>query len=492
MSNYEIIPQQIGNGFLGKVYQIISVESPQNKLIIKIFDSKDREHYYQEKEFLSKFIGTEYIINLKTCDIRLENSNVFVHNSTYLLFDYLQHGNLSQYLLYMENYPDISEEFVKLFCYKLLKALKIIHFNNICHNKLDILNIMLDNEFNPVIIHFSEAYMVSNNNFRKDFEGLANILAILMTQGKFLYCKFNKSKKYFEITDNNKRQYEDSKFWILLNTKIPPKFIEFFNALIKTKNVNIDDLFNHGWLSGLNDINFRNKIESKSKIYFQKRYQDLLELKKVESFIKVDFNSILNEPNNYNNSLFNDKFNKGESNNDEFIYNLKIKKIENEPKGVLFDYIEIITNNNYLDKNNNIPVNFMIQYQNIIESTFSDNIKIKYSDKYLSYTISFEENKNNEIIEDDDANKNNKGEESNDNDSSIKDNNISNDEDEDEDLIINVELLEYNKENNIDDIYNDKYYLMFNYIQGEIYEYYLILKQLKDLAKDLLNKRKND
>ena len=81
---------------------------------------------------------------------------------------------------------------------------------------------------------------------------------------------------------------------------------------------------------------------------------------------------------------------------------------------------------------------------------------------------------------------------SNDNDSSIKDNNISNDEDEDEDLIINVELLEYNKENNIDDIYNDKYYLMFNYIQGEIYEYYLILKQLKDLAKDLLNKRKND
>ena len=98
-----------------------------NKLIIKIFDSKDRDHYNQEKEFLSKFIGTEYIINLKTFDIRIENSNVFVHNSTYLLFDYLQHGNLSQYLLYMENYPDISEEFVKLFN-KYMKKPELLEF----------------------------------------------------------------------------------------------------------------------------------------------------------------------------------------------------------------------------------------------------------------------------------------------------------------------------------------------------------------------------
>ena len=504
MSNYAIISEQIGNGFIGKVYLIQCREKPHNKLIIKVFNSDDVGCYDKEKEILLKFTNTDYIIKLKTYEIILDNSPVLGYNSRYLLFDYLEHGNLCQYLHYIKSFDQISEEYVKSFCDKLLKALKIIHGNNICHNRLDISNILLDNEFNPVIIHFTDAFDITNNvnnnvtnninYFRKDFVGLANILAMLMTQGYFLYCKYNKSEKYFEITDSSKKKYKDSTFWKRVSQAmhIPTTFIKFFNALIKTKNINIDDLYNLEWLADLKNINYLNEIENKTKIYFQKRYQYLFKLKQEDSFAKVDFNSILNEPINNNNSLFSNDFNKSECNNDENHYNLEIKKIENEPRGIVFDYIEIITNNNNLNhQNSNIPYNFMIQYQNIIENAL--NIKIDYSTKYLSFTINFEDNKNDEKNEEDKANKNEEFDECNGNDEEKNDYiddddnlNISDDEDNTENLIINVEFLEYNKKNNIGDIYNDTYYLMFHHIQGEICDYYFYLKQLKEIAKQLL------
>ena len=495
MSNYAIIPEQIGNGFIGKVYLIQCLEPPNNKLIIKVFNANDIDYYNKEKEILLRFTNTDYIIKLKTYEIILDNSPVLEYNSRYLLFDYLEHGNLCQYLHYIKSFDQISEEYVKYFCDKLLKALKIIHGNNICHNKLDISNILLDNEFNPVIIHFTEAFEVTNNNYyRKDFVGLANILAMLMTQGYFLHCKYNKSEKYFEITDSAKKKCKDSTFWKRVSQAmhISPTFIKFFNALIKTKNINIDDLYNLEWLVDLKNNNYLNEIENKTKIYLQKRYQNLFKLKQEDSFAKVDFNSILNEPINNNNSLFSNDFNKSEGNNDENHQNLEIKTIENEPRGIVFDYIEIITNNNNLNhQNSNIPYNFMIQYQNIIEN--SKNIKIDYSTKYLSFTINFEENKNDEKKEEDKANKNEEFDECNGNDEEKNDYiddddylNISDDEDNTENLIINVEFLEYNKKNNIGDICNDKYYLMFHRIQGEICDYYFYLKQLKEKAKQLL------
>ena len=488
MSNYTIIPQQIGNGYIGKVYQIQCLEPPHNKLIIKVFDHDNNEHYNKEREILSKFTEHEYIIKLKNENIILDNSNFFSNDSTYLLFDFLEHGNLSLYLQYMDNYPDISEEFVKLFCFKLLKALRIIHSYKICHSKLDLLNIMLDSEFNPTIIHFSEAFIVTNiNSLRKDFEGLANILATMITQGKFLHCKYDRANGYFEITDNFKRKSRDTKFWKLYemtHKKNIKDFISFFNRLIKTKIGNIEELFNHEWLINLSrNVNYLNEIENKSRIYFQKRYQDLLEFKKNESSIKVDINSIINEPINYNNSLFINKFNKGECNNDEYKYNLKIRKIENEPKGILFDYIEIVTNNNYNIDESCIPYKIMIEFQNSIES-LNLGIKIEYSKQYLSYTLTFEDQKNNEIKEDDTNNNDECQEESND----FIDDDRSSEEDDSEQLIIKIELLEYNKKNDYDDFYNDKYFLMFNYIQGEIYDYYFYLKKLKEEAKILLAK----
>ena len=109
----------------------------------------------------------------------------FPYNSKYILFDYLQYGNLSKYLANNKHMTDIPTQFVKLFCYKILKGLQIMHSKNISHNKLDANNIMFDNDFNPMIIHFSEEFISDGNNFKNDFKGLGKIAAKMITSGKY-------------------------------------------------------------------------------------------------------------------------------------------------------------------------------------------------------------------------------------------------------------------------------------------------------------------
>lgn len=504
MSQYSIIPKQIGNGYLGKVYQIKKNEEPHDILIIKVFEEKAINQYNHEKEILSIFANSndpysQFIIKIKNYNIRLDYSDYYPYNSRYLLFDNLKHGNLSEYLYYMESFTELSEDYVKIMCYKLLKTLQFMHANNVCHNKVEINNIMIDDEFNPVIIHFSEACLGNNNNYRRDFHGLANILAMLMTSGKFLRCKYNQTKKKYEIIDNSKREYRDSNFWKMFGKKLE-QFITFFNSLIKPKNINVDDLLKSEWLKGINNDNFA-KIDNNFKIYLKERHNNINNLKKLEKIEINDIDSILNKPMDTNNSLFNhlifDNVRSLDCNNDENkIFNLEIQKIDNnELNGIYFNYIEIIIKVNEENNKNNILYNFMYEFQKIIED-MKENIKVELDEQYLSYTINFDEDKEEEEEKKDDLD--NDKDDNSDNDKEeeccdfLNDDDMScDDDDNDEPLIIKVDLLQYNNKLNLDNIYNDKYYLLFDYVQGEIYDYYTYLKILKEKAKSLLSKTIN-
>ena len=490
MNFYTIISDQIGCGNIGKVFQIQEGQPPYKILIAKIFDEKGKEQYKNEKEILSILSKSnepfnECIIKYKTIDISLDFTNYFSYNSQYLIFDYLEHGNLSKYLLYMDILPQIPEKFIKLIGYKLLKALQIIHKNNICHNKMDINNIMLGNDFNPIIIHFSEAFLANKNNFRKDFEEVGKILAKLMTSGKFMNCKFNKELKIFEIYDNQRQKYRDKKFWKYYEKKIPKAFIDFFNILVKTKIVNIEDLLKNEWLKEIQykDSNYI-ETENNLKIDFEKRYNHILVMDQTHAEINV--NSVINMQNNCNNNSLIKTLNSDRSteyiNEEKNIFNLEIKKIKNEPKGILFDYIQIIINTNNDCNTLNIIYNYICELQSLIKK-IDKNIKINYPDKFLSFNITFEEIKNNEY------NEVNHDEEIKDDDSEEYKEEIYYDEDDNdndnEDLVINIKLLKYISENEYD-TNKEKYYLLFNYIQGEISDYYYYLKIFKEKANSIL------
>jgi len=55
-----------------------------------------------------------------------------------------------------------------------------------------------------------------------------------------------------------------------------------------------------------------------------------------------------------------------------------------------------------------------------------------------------------------------------------------------EHLIINLELIEFDDKSN-DTNNQKKFYLLFNYIQGEILYYYQFLKLFKQKAREILN-----
>ena len=330
--NYEINSNQIGSGNVAKVYKIREINSPLSILIAKIFDQSKIRQYEQERKILLKLSEQnnnevdekDYFIKLKNIELRLQYSDAYLFNSKLLIFDYLNHDRLCEYLYQMPNISHIKESHIKLLCYKLLLGLKKCHEKNICHNKIDLKNIMFDNDFNPVLIHFSEASMdIQNNNFNKDFKGLGTVLAKIITLGKFKTITSNKIGKNYYIKTNGaisqKNTMEESSFWktikLIHNIKISDEFINFFGMLVKTENIlNVDDLLNDVWLKEIKDN--LSEIDQDFKKEFKNIYSMIEDSQKMNTFKIDDLSSILNSPKKEK-SIFN------ELKNDDELYELE-------------------------------------------------------------------------------------------------------------------------------------------------------------------------
>ena len=326
--NYIICSNQIGNGNFGKVFKIKEINPPHNVLIVKIYDQHRQREYENEKNILTiitennNFIN-DYIIKLNNTEVILENSDDFPINSNKLIFNYLNHGQLCDYLYIIPNINHLKECHIKLLCYKLLQGIKKCHEKNISHNKIDLKNIMLDNDFNPIIIHFSEASIIYDNNFKNDFFGLGIVLAKLITSGKFRSIGYEKKRnKYFiKFNDLNnqfqKNVLEESIFWkkveILHNIKISEEFKKFFGILIKSKDIlNIDDLLKNEWLKDIN--NNKDEIEIDLKKQLQKLYDRILEYQNIDKYQIDNISSILNFPMEIETNLIKECLNKKKSN----------------------------------------------------------------------------------------------------------------------------------------------------------------------------------
>ena len=607
--NYIICSNQIGNGNFGKVFKIKEINPPHNVLIVKIYDQHRQREYENEKNILTiitennNFIN-DYIIKLNNTEVILENSDDFPINSNKLIFNYLNHGQLCDYLYIIPNINHLKECHIKLLCYKLLQGIKKCHEKNISHNKIDLKNIMLDNDFNPIIIHFSEASIIHDNNFKNDFFGLGIVLAKLITSGKFKSIGYEKKRnKYFiKFNDLNnqfqKNVLEESIFWkkveILHNIKISEEFKKFFGILIKSKDIlNIDDLLKNEWLKDIN--NNKDEIEIDLKKQFQKLYDRIIEYQNIDKYQIDNISSILNFPmeietnlikeclnkkksknknllDNYtnfyeykksisifsNNSEYSDngiqnydisseeeekkgkkklkkykddedededeeekkeKKKEGKKEDDdededeeltkkkgkkkmikiekkkeikenkkrkkskknkkskispiEFIYqNKEIQIIQYEPQGIQFNYIEInFKDNNDYDCQNTLNKYMINLEKNIKEFNYEKfiNIKTEFLNKYLGFKVTFEE-----FIDEEEN-------------SEEEDLDYLNDDINNKDLIFLIMKIELFKLEEKEYTLNNKYYLFFNLIQGDIVDFYEYLKIVKIIATSLLN-----
>ena len=528
--NYIICSNQMGRGTIGKVFKIRGIDPPHNTLIAKIYDQSKINEYEKEKNILLQLSNlNESLIKLNQREVILEHSDDYEINSKVLVFDYLAHGKLTDYIYSIPILNILKENHVKLICYKLLLGLKKCQEKNISHNKIDIKNIMFDNDFNPVIIHFSEASINSNVNFNKDFFGLGIVLAKLITSGKFQSIGFDKKRNKYFIKANNsnlnkfqKNVFEENIFWknleILNKIKVSPKFINFFDILIKSKtSLNIDDLLDNEWLQDIK--NNLNDIELDFKKEFKLIHDTILDSQKKNKY-KIDINSILNIDNKDKNNITNDliinapgdhfelgenlykyreeneiknkKYKKEDNKQDEEdksecyindinssseeiikinpFKDINIQKINSEPEGIQFNYIEININGDDYNIKESLK-KFMINLEQRIKNYNFNKLfyrETEFSKNNLGFQVFFdrpydEEDENDEEIE-----------------YLIEDINNS----DLVSLIIKIDLFKFEQnENNL----NNKYYLMFNYIQGDIAVYYEYLNNIKNIATLALN-----
>jgi serine/threonine protein kinase len=422
---------------------------------------------------------------MKTDNIHLILDNIYGINTASLIFDYLQHENLVKYIRYGWEKTEISEDMVKSFAYKLIKAISSMHKKNIIHNKLDIENIMMNEKFDPVIIHFSEATLNNGEikSVQEDFIGFAKILAKLITNGRFsnfaIYPKGTKNILY--VKDYLDNSYSARKFWSCFQN-ISEEFQNFLIKLLtKSKNLNFDDLFEHPWIKNFDN---NNKIIEETRQYFQKIYEFNLKNEEECQIENHNYSDvILEEDKNKDNlSLFSNMKSVFDENIYDIFSKMTIETTKFELKGIISDYL-LIELFNY-DKCSSFFIKFMFKlytYFELEKNLDKFIISVEKPKPMDNACLSFDININN--INNDDHIEN--LDESNEEDYIVPDElNYAFGEIE-QTLIINLELIQYidtNKKEND----KDKFYLVFNYKSGEISYYYHLVKIIKEKAKLVL------
>ena len=500
---YAIVSDNLCNCPFYEIHIITNLNPPNDKLIAKIYLGQNNDIFQNESQICQILTNhnNENILRLRNNNIEIIGLDEFGPEVNCLIFDYLNHGKLFQYLELQENKSHFTEKIVKYIGYKLLRAIQIMHSNHIAHNRLTIDNIMLNQSFEPIIIHFKDAVLDLNNNncFFEDFKGYAKILAKLITNGKFkdLDIGINKNgKKGFVVLNNMGTEHPLDKFWKTFSKSenISKNFIDFFKLLISTRNLNISNLINDPWFSDFNEIDLNGNIDligEESRKLFEKIYKLNEEFKKDISTERYDQSDIIEEDKkDDNNSLFESTM-RGEAKEDlnKIFEKFLIRETRYKPMGVSYDYL-ILEISNY-NHDNSFLKKFMCKlFLNLEDNSIIEGFEFEpektnlEKNKFLSFDVYINKLKEKlDFNEDDFINEEN-----------LVPEEVENEFEEiDQSLVINFELVKFkennkneNKENENINSNKEIFYLLFNFSQGEISNYYHCVKIFKEKAKIIL------
>ena len=468
MQNYVVDSDNLCKCYQGEIYIFVNLQNPNQKLIAKIFKDQNDQNYIKENRILTTLTNAannENIIHLNPQNnINLILGEGHPMNTVYLLYPYCEKGNMSKYIDKDLSRNRIEEDYAKYIGYKLIRAVDVIHRNNIAHNKLTIHNIMFDNSFEPFIIHFIEANDNINNNldFVEDNQALANILLILISDGLDVKIETKNNKlKFF----NNGKGIPEELFWKYVGNP-SEDFKDIIRSLMENNNINLSNLLQNPWFQGVVQ---NPQIIDRMREFFNTINQNLID-NRIDDIV-YDFSEYIGNTqiNAKNFSLFNDDINMKSisgTNIIEIFEKMEIRKTKFKPNGVLFNYL-LLKLKNY-NESSKFFNKFMLKLYSELpaiksQEGFYINSELTSENcdfSYLSFNLEIKE-----IIKEIDKNE--------------EENNY-------EHLIINLELIEFDDKS--DDTNNPKqFYLLFNYTQGEILYYYQFLKLFKQKAREILN-----
>ena len=434
--DYQIIESELGRNKHSKVY-LLEGNITRLKLIVKIYESSQAKFLKNEKsilkdlnEILSVQENNNFFIMYKEIQYNPNMFNipeeVIGNNLEFLFYDYLPKLSLLHYIIgYKEKIKEIHAKYI---AYKILKSLDQMHLINICHNSLKSYNIMFDDDFNLKFIHFCRAKQINDQNegnkLNKDIFDLGQILAQIISQGKYKSIGYHKKTNSYVIFTFSKKNgkyehIEEYKFWKSLtanyNIYVSQEFLSFFRVLIYLKRskdmANIEPLLGNGWLKEIiNDIPKYKDIFIND---FNNLYNNINEDKDKLNEITIDIDNLINE---YDDESYTEPIKESEIPKEYFdIYNKEnikvdsyeqnLNKINNglnkinikdenlsKPKKDKFNYLEI----NIINKNNEDIIkainDFMENLKNNL-SEFYDEAEIKVNfkeEKDFSFKIKYE------------------------------------------------------------------------------------------------------
>lgn len=405
------INNKIDEGGYGKIYLVEGVND-HKKYALKILkeeknSEEDIDQFNKEIKFLGILSDKENDLDSNYIPRIYASGNLRIGEEIYdnlaFVLDLAERGDLFLYVFNSNN--GLSEKFSKFIFKKIVEGIKFCHENFICHFDIKIENILLDNDYNPLIADFglAEELKDSEGNIR-NFSGergtkyamspemfeegqqYSGVKADIFSLGVLLLAMVLK-KRGFRVAHDNERykciedkNYEE--FWnITLDSEmvLSDEFKKLYVSMVAyepKERPSIDQILEDPWLKEINDL----KGEQKTK--FQKDYKDYM----TQINNKINgINETVDLPEDSEEKKETDSETRGISGNgnEYFNWQLKPKKLNNRKKNYNYKYFMKM-------KGVINPVKFMNSLANNINNKYKDICFIEPSKKKLKFKVIFE------------------------------------------------------------------------------------------------------
>lgn len=265
--------QFLNNGSNGIVYE----GNYKNKI------NQDKRYVFKFcfKNKLKKINEISFLKKLHQKNINKIISFIKINDDSYFsIFEKGKYGDLGNFLKKQIKKNNLSESCINYFTKQILEALDYIHKNKIIHLDIKEKNIIIDKEFNPIIIDFSISCFYnqfnSENIVKFPFVGTSKYMAPEILEGTAIKVKYapvidiyslgitlyklafgiypyNLDKIGNNEYDKIRENIKNTKLEFPENIKISEKFKDFLIKILDQdylKRLNIKEALNHPWIKG--------------------------------------------------------------------------------------------------------------------------------------------------------------------------------------------------------------------------------------------------
>ena len=144
------IQYKLGSGGFGKIYLVKNIKDNKDYALKLLLKNKNKKDFQKEIDTLKALEKNRCPYVLKSYE-----AGKFITEDKierlYFIEDYAENGDL---LHYLNLKGGLGEEYGRIIFKKILEGIQSCHDCNICHFDIKVSNILLDNDFNPIIIDF--------------------------------------------------------------------------------------------------------------------------------------------------------------------------------------------------------------------------------------------------------------------------------------------------------------------------------------------------